>query len=246
MSKGRINDFYTQYEELTIKFENQEKLLNKTNKLVKSLNKTIESLNETIEQLRKTNEEQAKEILRLKSNNNKDSSNSSKPSSTNGFKKVITNRREKSNKKKGAQKFHKAHSLNNKLDQFINSGNIEETIIEVNKNDTNKNKRYVEKVVIDLKITKTVTRYRYYSNECGKYNIPKCHNQNIQYGNIIKAICVDLINNLYNFTDETTRFIEDITNGGMTISKGTLCLWTNDVTNKLMPKIQNIEAKDII
>lgn len=241
MSKGRINDFYIQYEQLTIKFEEQEKLLKETNKLVKSLNKTIETLNETIEQLKKTNEEQAKEILRLKANNNKNSSNSSKPSSTNGFKKVITNRREKLNKKKGAQKFHKPHSLNNKLEQFINSGNIEETIIEVNKNDKNKNKRYIEKIVIDLKITKTVTRYRYYPNKDGKYNIPKCHNQNIQYGNTIKAICIDLMNNLYNSTDGTTRFIEDITNGGMTISKGTLCLWSSDIDNKLIPETQNIE-----
>ena len=243
MSKGRINDFYIQYEELTVKFENQEKLLKETNKLVKNLNKTIESLNKTIEQLKKTNEEQAKEILRLKSNNNKDSSNSSKPSSTNGFKKVITNRREKSNKNKGAQNFHIPHSLNNKLEQFINSGNVEETIIEVNKNNQNKNKRYIEKIVIDLKITKTVTRYRYYPNEFGKYNIPKCHNQNIQYGNTTKAICIDLMNNLYNSTDGTTRFIEDITNGGMTISKGTLHLWTNDIANKLNPEIQNIEYK---
>ena len=243
MSKGRINDFYIQYEELTVKFENQEKLLKETNKLVKNLNKTIESLNKTIEQLKKTNEEQEKEILRLKSNNNKDSSNSSKPSSTNGFKKVITNRREKSNKNKGAQNFHIPHSLNNKLEQFINSGNVEETIIEVNKNNQNKNKRYIEKIVIDLKITKTVTRYRYYPNEFGKYNIPKCHNQNIQYGNTTKAICIDLMNNLYNSTDGTTRFIEDITNGGMTISKGTLHLWTNDIANKLNPEIQNIEYK---
>ena len=243
MSSGRINDFYSQYEELTIKFEQQEKLLRETNEFVKELNKTIKSLNETIEKQNKIIEEQAKEILRLKSKNNKDSSNSSKPSSTNGFKKVITNRREKSNKNKGAQKFHKPHSLNNKLEQFINSGDVEETIIEVNKNDENENKRYIEKVVIDLKITKTVTRYRYYPDEFGKYNIPKCHNQNVQYGNTIKAICIDLTNNLYNSTDGTIRFIEDITNGGMTISKGTLCLWTKDIVNKLTPEIQNIENK---
>lgn len=137
MSKGRINDFYIQYEELTVKFEKQEKLLKETNEFVKSLNKTIESLNATIEKQNKIIDEQAKEILRLKSNNNKDSSNSSEPSSTNGFKKVITNRREKFDKKKGIQKFHKPYSLNNKLEQFINSGNVEETIVEVNKNEKN-------------------------------------------------------------------------------------------------------------
>lgn len=61
--------------------------------------------------------------MRLKSKNNKDSSNSSKPSGTNGHKKVITNRGEKSNKKQGGQKNHVPHSLTNKLEQFISSGN---------------------------------------------------------------------------------------------------------------------------
>ena len=36
------------------------------------------------------------------------------------YKKVITNRREKSDKPQGAQKGHKPHSLNNKLEKFIN------------------------------------------------------------------------------------------------------------------------------
>ena len=120
------------------------------------------------------------------------------------------------------KKNHEPHSLNNKLNQFINSGNVQEEIIEVNKNELNKNKRYIEKVVIDIKITKIVKRYRYYPYEDGKYNIPKIHNQNIQYGPIVKAISTDLMNNLYNSTDGVTRFIEDITNSGITLSKGTL------------------------
>lgn len=243
MRKGFTTDFYNQYEELTIKFEKQEKLLKETNNLVKSLNDTIKSLNETNRSLLKENEELKKEILRLKSNNDKNSSNSSKPSSTNGYKKVITNRREKSNKSQGAQIGHKPHSLNNKLDQFINSGDVIEDIIDVNKNENNKNKRYIEKIVIDLVITKHVIRYRYYPDENGKYNIPKCHNQNIQYGSNVKAISVDLMTNLYNSTDGVTRFIEDITNGGMTISKGTLVLWTQEMANTLQTEIENIEKK---
>ena len=78
MTQGRVNDFYKQYEELVIKFENQEKLLKETNELVKSLNNTIKSLNNTINEQAIIVEEQAQEILRLKSKNNKDSSNSSK------------------------------------------------------------------------------------------------------------------------------------------------------------------------
>lgn len=232
---------YNQYEEVLNELDEHKKLLKETNQTIKTLNKTIESLNQTIEQLKKTNEEQAKEILRLKSKNDKDSSNSSKPSGTNGYKKVITNRREKSDKSQGAQKGHKPHSLNNKLNQFINSGDVIEDIIEINKNDKNENKRYIEKVVIDLVITKHVIRYRYYPDERGKYNIPKCHNQNVQYGNNVKAISIDLMTNLYNSTDGVTRFISDITNGGMTISKGTLILWAHETANTLQPEIKNIE-----
>ena len=243
MSYKYSKSLYNQYEEVLNELNEHKKLLKETNSLVKSLNDTIKSLNNTIYDLRTENEELKKEILRLKSNNDKDSSNSSKPSSTNGYKKVITNRREKSDKSQGAQKGHKPHSLNNKLDQFINSGDVIEDIIDVNKNDNNKNKRYIEKVVIDLVITKHVIRYRYYPDDNGKYNIPKCHNQNVQYGSNVKAICIDLMTNLYNSTDGVSRFIEDITNGGMTISKGTLILWTKEIANTLQPEIVNIENK---
>lgn len=49
--------------------------------------------------------------------------------------------------------------------------------------------------------------------------------------------------NLYNSTDGVTRFIEDITNGGMTISKGTLVFWTQKMANGLQIEIENIEKK---
>lgn len=243
MSKGRINDFYIQYEELTIKYEKQEQLLKETNKLVKSLNKTVESLNETIEKQNQIIEEQAKEILRLKSKDSKDSSNSSKPSGTNGFKKVITNRREKSNNKQGGQDKHAPHSLINKLEQFIKSGDVEEEIIEINKNKNNKNKRYIEKVVIDIKITKHIKRYRYYIHKDGKYHIPKCHNQYVQYGNNIKSISMDLMVNLPNSTDGIVSFVNDISNGGITLSKGTLINWENSLANNLFGDVSKIESK---
>lgn len=116
----------------------------------------------------------------------------------------------------------------------------------MNKNEKSKDKRYIEKVVIDIKITKHVKRFRYYPDEKGKYNIPKYHNQYVQYGNTVKAICVDLMNHLYNSTDGVTRFIEDITNGGISISKGTLILWNEELSNKLMPKINKIDGELLI
>lgn len=242
MASNYSNQLYKQYEELVILFEEQKELLKQNSKTINDLNKLVVELKNLISNQQKQIEEKDKEILRLKSKNDRDSSNSSKPSGTNGYKKVITNRREKSDKPQGGQKGHKPHSLSKKLEKFINSGNVEEEIIEVNKTEKNKNKRYIEKVVIDIKITKVIKRYRYYPNESGKYNIPKIHNQKVQYGSVVKAICVDLMNHLYNSTDGVSRVLEDITNGGMSISKGTLILWNKEIANRLIPEIDYIET----
>ena len=242
MATNYSNILYKDYEELSRKFDKQEKLLKDTNELVKKLNSTIETLNDELKDLREENKKLKEEILRLKSKNNRDSSNSNKPSGTNGFKKVITNnRKEKSNKKQGGQKGHEPHSLVNKLDKFIKSGDVLEEIIEVNKNDNNKDKKYKEKIVMDIKITKHLIRYRYYPDDNGNYHIPKHHNRYVQYGSTIKAVSIDLMNNLYNSTDGVIRFIEDITNGGITLSKGTLIRWNNELSNLLSPQIERIE-----
>ena len=243
MASNYSKSLYKDYENLINKFEKQEQLLNETKELVKSLNKIVNSLKQELEAERNEKEKYKQEVLRLKAKNDKDSSNSSKPSSTNGYKKVIINRREKSNRSKGGQKNHQPHSLNNKLEQFINSENVHEEIIEINKNELNKNKRYIEKVVIDIQVTKEIKRYRYYPHADGKYYIPEIHNQYVQYGPTVKAISIDLMNNLYNSTDGVTRFIEDITNGGITLSKGTLVNWNKDLSLKLNPEIENIEEK---
>ena len=242
MATNYSNILYKDYEELSYKFDEQRKLLKETNESVKNLNSTIETLNDELKNLREENKKLKEEILRLKSKNNRDSSNSNKPSGTNGFKKVITNnRKEKSNKKQGGQKGHEPHSLVNKLDKFIKSGDVLEEIIEVNKNDNNKDKKYKEKIVMDIKITKHLIRYRYYPDDNGNYHIPKHHNRYVQYGSTIKAVSIDLMNNLYNSTDGVIRFIEDITNGGITLSKGTLIRWNNELSNLLSPQIERIE-----
>jgi len=94
----------------------------------------------------------------------KDSSNSSKPSGTNGYKKVITNRREKSAKKPGGQKGHEGAGLTDKqIDSIIQSGEAEVTIIEIGKNEYNKDKEPKIRKVVDIKIIETVTIYKYYS-----------------------------------------------------------------------------------
>lgn len=209
----------------------------------------ISKLKEENKELRKTVEERDKEIkklkgeiLRLKTNNQKNSSNSSKPSSTDGYKKVITNRRVKSKNKAGKPEGSPSTNLSNeKLDKFLNSGDVEYEIIEVNKNENNKNMKYRAVKVLDIKIVKQVREYRYYPNSDGKYEIPEYHNRPIQYGDNLKTICCTLNNDIYNSTDGIVRFIYNITNGGISLSKSTIIRWNNELSNKLNSEIQYIE-----
>ena len=77
---------------------------NDYDKAIKHLNEKLTEKDKQIEKLKDENQKMKTEIIRLKNQNQKDSSNSNKPSGTNGFKNVITNRREKSDKKQGGQK----------------------------------------------------------------------------------------------------------------------------------------------
>ena len=109
MHEHQMSDLFEKYEAL----QNEIKEMRKEHKEeIKVLNSIIINLQETIKRLIEENE-------RLKNNNKKDSSNSSKPSSTNGSK-IIPNNREKSNKPKGGQKGHKAHTLKSKRNKKIN------------------------------------------------------------------------------------------------------------------------------
>ena len=114
MNDGRMNDMFKQMEELFLKVDNLtleiktqkkahdkeiKKLKKEHQKEIKILKDELKEKDIKIEKLEKENQKLKTEVKRLKNQKNKDSSNSNKPSGTNGFKKVITNRREKSNKK---------------------------------------------------------------------------------------------------------------------------------------------------
>ena len=149
-----MNDMFRQMEELfskvdklTLEVQIQKKQHDKEiNKLKKEQRKEIQKFKDElkekdikIEKLEKENQKLKTEIKRLKTQNKKDSSNSNKPSGTNGFKKVITNRREKSDKKQGGQEGHKGNSLGKeKLEKILNKENvIKNTPIEIHKNEKN-------------------------------------------------------------------------------------------------------------
>lgn len=89
-------------------------------------------------------------------------------------------------------------------------------------------KDILRKIVINIKITKFVKRYRHYVFDDGKYHISKYHNQYVRYGNNIKNVAIDLVVNLSNSTDGIVQFMNDISNKGIILSKGTLINWGNE------------------
>lgn len=228
-----INDLKKDF---TKKEKNYKKEISKLQKENKELRDTIAKQDKEISELKG-------EILRLRTNNKKDSSNSSKPSSTNGYKKVITNSRKKSKNKPGKPKGEKSTNLSNdKLDIFMKSGDVEYQIININKTTLNENKAYKSVKVLDVKIVKQIIEYRYYPNEDGTYNIPEYHNRPIQYGNNLKAICTCMNNDIYNSTDGITKFISNITNGGINLSKSTILRWNTELSTKLQVEVNYIEG----
>lgn len=196
-----------------------------------------------INELKKKVEYLQKQLATQNVRTKKDSSNSSKPSSTNGFKKVITNRREKSNKKQGGQTGHVGAFLRDPMvRKNINLDNVETEVIEINKNEENKNKKVVIRKVIDIEIKTKVTIYKYYPDSNGKYNIKKEHNSPIQYGSNIKAMAVDLMISANNSTDTVVEFFSSITNGVIKLSKGSLVEWQKKSAKILEPQITNIQS----
>ena len=240
-----MNDMFRQMEELFSKVDKLTKDLKKQDKEIKYLKGELLEKDKKIERLTAENRKMKTEIKRLKNQNKKDSSNSSKPSGTNGFKKVITNRREKSNKKKGGQEGHKGNSLGKeKLEKIIKKENvIKNPPVEINKNENNKNAKPYKTTVIDINIFVSVTEYLYYPDENGNFNVPQKHKKHIVYGDNLKALTVDLMYESYNSTDATQNIISSITDNCLEIPKSTLINWSKEAKEKLMPEIENIEKE---
>ena len=261
MVKDYSNQIYNDYEKALVKLDKiMDKLSNiekehkkeikdlKDNFKVKtvSLYNKIDSLTIDLKETNKLNEkylnkinELTLEIERLKNNNNKNSSNSSKPSSTNGYKKVIINNREKSNSKQGGQKGHKGSTLTQSdVDKMIDDGLIDEVIeIEENKNNNTKNNKPIITYEYDIKIKRIVTKHIYYPETNKEVRKP------VIYGNNIKILS-NMLNMRYMSLDGIKSFFNEITNGTVNPSKGTLFNWNKEISNCLnMEKYENIKEE---
>lgn len=253
------------YDELCEKcdrLEGENKALKKENKILKDelkyLRENIENivnaavakatapLLKEIEELKEENTKLRNEVSRLKNQINKDSTNSSKPSSTNGFKSVIQNNREKTNKNQGGQNGHKGDTL-----KVIENP---DKIIEHKHENCEcggkiKNAEYKSKQEINIRIITEVTEHRYYNGKCSKCNrvyrqeLPKELNNPANYGASVKSFITFLNNQGIVSINRSSEFLKLITDGLMNVSKGTVCNWNTELSNKFKGILEQIKEK---
>lgn len=205
----------------------------------KALNEKIEKLENKVGKLEKENQKLRDDNDRLKKIINNDSNNSSKPPSSD-IKKNIPNNREKTNKKAGGQKGHKAHFLSKKLvEEKIEKGEFKREIYHKGKIQ----KEYISKYILDLEINVIAKEYRFYKDADGKYNIPKEFKTDVQYGSELKTLCTILNTEGIVALDRLTNFVSCITHGRINLSKGSIVNFTKELKQKSEYLIKEIEEE---
>lgn len=236
-TKGYMNDFYKQFEQLNIKLDKANTTISNMSLTIYELNLEIKKYKEAEKKDKETIEKLLLEIERLKNNNKKDSSNSSKPSSTNGYKKVIINSRKKSTKKQGGQVNHKGETLTKeKIDKMIEKGEIDEIItVEENKTKQNEKNSPIVTYEVDIQIKKVLIKHIYYPDS------PKnIISSPVVYGENIKSLSALMYMKGASF-DSIKALINESTNQALNPSKGTLYNWIHDLSNEL----SNLEYEKI-
>lgn len=185
-------------------------------------------------QLLRDDNERMKRIL------NNDSNNSSMPPSSDqkGSKVNTYNGRTKSQKSVGGQVGRKGVTLTKSMiEEKIKKGECEHKIIK-----KGKGKVYKSRYVIDLEIRTVVREYRFYADSYDKISIPRDFNSEVIYGNMVKAIAVDLYSQGVMANDRIRDFINDISNNTLQLSEGSVynfCKNFSELNNENIEKIKS-------
>ena len=247
MATNYSNILYKDYEELSRKFDKQEKLLKDTNELVKTLNNTIEILNKKLEKSEDLIKKLVEENEKLKNQINKNSNNSSKPSSKNSVtpkKKTganLYNYRRKTNKKVGGQLGHNPHSLKKKdIEKLIDEKKVKvKTVTHTIKGDSKKEP--IIKYRMELKVCTYVEKHIFRYSENSNKVLPKEFYTDVTYGNSIKALAIHL--GCYNVIayDRLSDFFNVISNNILKISNGTLVNFVKEFGRKSEDTLKKLE-----
>ena len=175
-------------------------------------------------------DDEKQRIQKLTAQINRNYENSSIPSSKAITRKKISNSREKTGRKPGGQPGHKGHCRKKLTPTEEVYLPVPEEVL--NDPDFKKTSKTITKQKIDISIQVNVTEYHadvYYNSKTGERihaAFPKGVVDDVNYGGNIRAFLFLLNNDCCTSIDKSRRFLSDLTNGKVNISKGminTLC-----------------------
>ena len=233
--------------------ENQ-KEMNKVRKLLKNMEKRALTAEKQRDDALDKITEQRQEIYRLgteleeeKGKNQKltaqlnhNYENSSIPSSMTLKKKKVANSREKSGRKQGAQPGHKGYGRKKHTPTETILLPAPEEVL--NNSEFKKTKKTIIKQVVGIRLLLDVTEYHadvYYNSKTGERihaPFPDGVVNDVNYDGSIKAFLFLLNNECCVSIDKCQKFLEDLTNGELKISRGMINGLSKEFSKKTAPE----------
>lgn len=169
-------------------------------------------------------EEEKGKNQKLTAQLNRDYENSSLPSSMSRKPKKISNSREKTGRKQGAQPGHKGHGRKKQTPTKVVELPVPEEVI--NDPDFKKTRKTIAKQVIRIRMILDVVEYRadvYYNSKTGERihaPFPDGVVNDVNYDGSVKAFLFLLNNECCVSIDKSQKFLADLTDGKLKISRG--------------------------
>lgn len=215
--------------------------------MIGNLEEEKKNLEYDLQATKEENNNLKNEVSKLRAQINRDFETSSKPSSDKPVHKIITNNREKTNNKPGAQVGHKGHKRKNfETDNIIFIEAPDD--IKNNTDFYRTGKQYIRKMV-DIEISVKTTSYvadEYRSKTTRKrYHapFPTGIKNEVNYGANTKAVAF-VLNNYCNVSiDKVKDFISELTQGQITMSKGFISQLTKEFSAKSEEERNKIFSK---
>lgn len=189
-------------------------------------------------------EEEKGKNQKLTAQLNRNYENSSIPSSMALKKKKIANSREKSGRKQGAQTGHKGYGRKKHMPTKTITLSVPEEVL--NDPDFKKTKKTIKKQVVGIHLELDVTEYHadvYYNPKTGERihaPFPAGVINDVNYDGSIKAFLFLLNNECCVSIDKSQKFLSDLTNGELKISRGMI----NNLSKEFSVKTAN-EQKEL-
>lgn len=185
------------------------------------------------------------EVSKLRSQQNNDSTNSSLPPSTdqkgtNSKKANEYNSRKKSGKNCGGQTGHKGQTLDiEKIKENIASGKLKHEIVDIG----NTANAYETRYIVDYEVMPIAKEVRFHADDNGEIHIPKEYRMTVTYGEVIKAMAIQLYSEGVVSNERIQAFINAIGNDALNVSSGSIYNFVKSFANKCDKEIEAIKEE---